>query len=113
MSFNLLRVMGFNWLGPRRLADLEGQLAAVNKSQAVIEFGLDGTVRKANKNFLQAVGYTLDEIRGKHHSMFVDPIYRESQEYRAFWARLGHSEFDAVEYKRLAKGGRELWLQAT
>jgi PAS domain S-box-containing protein len=113
MSFNPLRVTGFNWVGPRRLADLEGQLAAVNKSQAVIEFDPDGTVRKANENFLQAVGYTLAEIRGKHHSMFVDPLYRESQEYRAFWARLGRGEFDAGECKRLAKGGREIRLQAT
>jgi methyl-accepting chemotaxis protein len=113
MSFNLLRIIGFNWLGSRRLADLEGQLAAVNKSQAVIEFDLDGTVRKANENFLQVIGYTLAEIRGKHHSMFVDPIYRESQEYRAFWGRLGRGEFNAGEYKRLAKGGREIWLQAT
>ena len=113
MSFNPLRVIGFNWVGSRRLADLEGQLAAVGKSQAVIEFDLDGTIRKANENFLQAVGYTLAEIRGKHHRMFVDPVYRESAEYRAFWARLGRGEFDAGEYKRLAKGGREIWLQAT
>lgn len=113
MSFRPLRWIGFNWIGSRRLADMEGQLAAVSKSQAVIEFDLDGTIRKANDNFLRTVGYTLAEIRGKHHSLFVGPAFRESQEYRAFWARLGRGEFDAGEYKRLAKGGREVWLQAT
>jgi len=113
MAFNALRIIGFNWLSSRRLADLEGQVAAVSKSQAVIEFDLDGTIAKANDNFLQAVGYTMAEIRGKHHSLFIDPVYRESQEYRAFWARLAQGEFDSGEYKRIAKGGREVWLQAT
>lgn len=113
MPFNPLRIIGLNWLSSRRLADLEGQVAAVSRSQAVIEFSLDGVIRKANDNFLQAVGYTLAEIRGKHHSMFVDAAQRESAEYRAFWARLGRGEFDSGEYKRLAKGGREIWLQAT
>lgn len=113
MPFNPLRILGLNWLSSRRLADLEGQLAAVSKSQAVVEFSLDGVIRKANDNFLQVVGYTFAEIRGKHHSLFVDPIQRDSPEYRAFWARLGRGEFDSGEYKRLAKGGREIWLQAT
>ena len=113
MAFNALRIIGFNWLSSRRLADLEGQVAAVSKSQAVIEFDLDGTIAKANDNFLQAVGYTMAEIRGKHHSIFVDPVYRESQEYRAFWARLARGEFDSGEYKRFGKDGREVWLQAT
>ena len=113
MPFHALRIIGFNWLSSRHLADLEGQVAAVSKSQAVIEFDLDGIIRKANDNFLQAVGYTMAEIRGKHHSMFVDPVYRESQEYRTFWARLARGEFDSGEYKRFGKGGREVWLQAT
>jgi methyl-accepting chemotaxis protein len=113
MAFNVLRIIGFNWLSSRRLADLEGQVAAVSKSQAVIEFELDGTIRRANDNFLQVVGYTMAEIRGQHHSLFVDPAYRESQEYRAFWARLAQGEFDSGEYKRLGKDGREVWLQAT
>ena len=113
MAFNALRIIGFNWLSSRRLADLEGQLAAVSKSQAVIEFDLDGTITRANDNFLHAVGYTMAEIRGKHHSIFVDPVYRDSQDYRAFWARLAHGEFDSGEYKRFGKGGREIWLQAT
>jgi methyl-accepting chemotaxis protein len=117
MSFNPLRVLGwalgFTVVGARRLADLEGQVKAVSKSQAVIEFNMDGTIRKANENFLNAVGYTLREIRGQHHSLFVEPAARDSAQYRSFWAKLGRGEFDAGEYKRLGKGGREIWLQAT
>ena len=107
--------MGFlsAFAGSRRIADLEGQVAAIGKAQAVIEFDLDGTIRRANENFLKAVGYSLAEIRGKHHGMFVDPAVRESAEYRTFWAKLGRGEFDGGEYRRLAKGGREIWLQAT
>jgi methyl-accepting chemotaxis protein len=94
-------------------ADLQGQVAAIGKAQAVIEFDLDGTIRKANENFLKAVGYTLQEIRGQHHRMFVDPAHRDSPEYRAFWAKLARGEHDGGEYRRIGKGGRELWLQAT
>jgi methyl-accepting chemotaxis protein len=97
----------------RKAYDYEGQLRAVHKAQAVIEFGLDGTILTANENFLKAVGYSLEEIKGKHHSMFVDPVYRETGEYRSFWEKLGRGEYDAGEYKRIGKGGRELWLQAT
>ena len=113
MAINPLRLIGFNWLSSRRLADLEGQLAAVSRSNAVIEFELDGTIITANENFLNAVGYTLAEIRGQHHRMFVEPAQRDSVEYRAFWAALAQGKFDSGEYKRVAKGGREVWLQAT
>ncbi len=117
MSFNPFRalgwVLGFTVVGSRRLADLEGQVEAVSKSQAVIEFNMDGTIRTANQNFLKAVGYTLREIRGQHHSLFVDPAQRDSAQYRSFWAKLGRGEFDSGEYERLGKGGREIWLQAT
>jgi len=113
LAINPLRLIGFNWLSSRRLADLEGQLAAVGRYNAVIEFDLDGTIRTANENFLKTVGYTLAEIRGQHHRMFVDPAHRESAEYRAFWQRLGQGQFDSGEYKRFGKGGREIWLQAT
>ncbi len=89
------------------------QAAAINKSQAVIEFKLDGTIVTANPNFLGAVGYTLAEIQGKHHSMFVDPAERESAAYREFWARLNRGEFQAAQYKRFGKGGREIWIQAS
>ena len=94
-------------------ANYEGQLAAISKVQAVIEFGLDGKVLSANANFLRAMGYSLDEIRGQHHGMFVDPAYRVSPEYRMFWDKLGRGEFDEGQYKRIAKGGREVWLQAS
>ena len=138
MSFNPLRVLGqalgITVVSSHRLADLEreaearsksqadiatsaadseGQLAAINKVQAVITFDLDGTIRTANDNFLRAMGYSLDEIRGKHHSMFVSPEERSSAGYRAFWLKLARGELDAGQYQRIAKGGRKVWLQAS
>ena len=99
----------------QKLADTDraGQIAAIGKSQAVIEFNMDGTVISANENFLQALGYTLDEIKGKHHSMFVDEAYKQSVAYKEFWAKLNRGEYDAAEYKRIGKGGREVWIQAS
>lgn len=94
-------------------ADYEGQIAAIGKSQAVIEFNMDGTIRNANPNFLGAVGYSLDEIKGKHHNMFVDPVYKNSQEYKDFWAKLNRGEYQAGEYKRFGKNGKEIWIQAS
>ena len=94
-------------------ADFSGQLAAINTSQAVIEFGLDGRILAANDNFLAAVGYTLEEVRGQHHALFVEPEYRQSAEYRQFWEKLGRGEYDAGQYRRLGKGGREVWIQAS
>ena len=94
-------------------ADYEGQLAAIGKAQAVIEFTLEGKILNANDNFLNAVGYTLAEIKGQHHSMFVEPEHRSSVEYRMFWEKLARGEYDAGQYKRVAKGGKELWLQAS
>ncbi|MFN7926248.1 MAG: PAS domain-containing methyl-accepting chemotaxis protein, partial [Bryobacteraceae bacterium] len=94
-------------------ADWSGQIEAIGKSQAVIEFQLDGTIVTANPNFLSAMGYTFPEIRGKHHSMFVDEAYRATAEYRDFWAKLNRGEYSAGEYKRIAKGGREVWIQAS
>jgi methyl-accepting chemotaxis protein len=93
--------------------DFGGQIEAINKAQAVIEFSLDGKILQANANFLAAVGYSANEIVGQHHSMFVDPIYRQSQDYRLFWEKLGRGEYDAGQYKRIGKGGREVWLQAS
>jgi methyl-accepting chemotaxis protein len=93
--------------------ELRGQLAAINKAQAVIEFNLDGTVSMANENFLKVLGYSLDEIQGKHHSMFVEPAYRDSPEYKQFWRDLNDGKFQAAEYKRIGKGGREVWIQAS
>ncbi|WP_417320631.1 methyl-accepting chemotaxis protein [Emcibacter sp.] len=96
-----------------RTADFEGKIEALNKAQATIEFDLDGNILTANENFLGAVGYSLDEIRGKHHSMFVEASYRSTDEYKNFWKELSQGVFQAGEYKRVAKGGKELWLQAT
>lgn len=94
-------------------ADFEGQLEAIGKSQAVIEFKLDGTIVKANDNFLNALGYQLDEVAGKHHSMFVEPSERESAGYKQFWQDLANGKYQADEFKRIGKGGREVWIQAT
>jgi methyl-accepting chemotaxis protein len=94
-------------------ADYEGQLAAIGKAQAVIQFTLDGKVLDANSNFLNVLGYTLDEIKGHHHSMFVEPSYRQGAEYRLFWEKLGRGEYDAGQYKRIGKGGTEIWIQAS
>ncbi len=93
--------------------DYESQIAAIGKSQAVIEFGLDGIVRNANENFLKTLGYTLDEVKGKHHRMFCDPSYANSPEYGMFWDKLRRGEYDAGEYKRIGKGGKECWISAS
>ncbi len=99
----------------RKLQDIDfsGQINAINRSQAVIEFNMDGTIISANQNFLNAVGYTLDEIRGKHHSLFVESNYRNSPDYLLFWESLNRGEYNASEYKRIGKGGREIWIQAS
>ena len=94
-------------------ADLAGQIAAIDKAQAVIEFNMDGTIITANANFLGALGYTLAEIKGKHHSMFVDPSERDGAAYREFWAALNRGQYQAAEYKRIGKGGKEVYIQAS
>ncbi|WP_430649674.1 methyl-accepting chemotaxis protein [Bradyrhizobium retamae] len=94
-------------------ADLAGQIAAIGKSQAVIEFKMDGTIIGANQNFLRTVGYALDEIRGRHHSMFVEQTERDSAAYREFWVALNRGEYQAAEYKRIGKGAKEIWIQAS
>jgi methyl-accepting chemotaxis protein len=96
-----------------RNAEFEGKIDAIAKSQAVIEFNLEGTILIANENFLKTVGYSLDEIKGKHHRMFCDPAYVASPEYQAFWQRLGRGEFDAGRYKRFGYRGKAVWIQAT
>ncbi len=95
------------------LQDLVGQVAAINRVHSVIEFSLDGIILSANENFLKTLGYTLNEIKGRHHSMFVEPAYAKSAEYREFWEKLNRGEYDAGEYKRIGKGGREVWIQAS
>jgi methyl-accepting chemotaxis protein len=96
-----------------RTADLAGQIAAIGKSQAVIEFNMDGSILTANENFLNALGYSLGEIKGKHHSMFVDGSDRDGAAYREFWANLNAGRYQAGEFKRIGKGGREIWIQAS
>ncbi len=96
-----------------RLADLEARMAAIGRSQAMIEFNLDGTIVDANENFLTTMGYALDEIRGTHHRQFMDPEEAASPEYAAFWRELNAGRFLARKFRRLAKGGREVWLQAS
>ncbi|WP_050628798.1 methyl-accepting chemotaxis protein [Bradyrhizobium viridifuturi] len=96
-----------------RNADFAGQIDAINRSQAVIEFNLDGTIINANENFQRALGYSLGEIQGRHHSMFVEQAERDSAAYRDFWAALNRGEFQSDEYKRIGKGGREIWIQAS
>jgi len=94
-------------------ADFAGQINAIGKSQAVIEFNLDGIIQTANENFLGALGYEQSEIAGKHHSMFVDPEESDSDAYMQFWARLRAGEFQAGEFRRIAKSGEDVWIQAT
>jgi methyl-accepting chemotaxis protein len=96
----------------RRNADNEGKINAINRAQAVILFSLDGTVLEANENFLKATGYRIEEIRGKHHSLFVEPSERDSEAYGRFWANLREGQFQSGEYKRIGKGGKPVWLQA-
>ncbi|WP_428409353.1 PAS domain S-box protein [Hyphococcus sp.] len=88
-------------------------IAALDRSQAVIEFTLDGNIVSANENFLKTVGYSLNEIVGKHHSIFVDPKESGGPAYRAFWDKLGRGEFDAGKYKRVTKSGDEIWISAS
>jgi methyl-accepting chemotaxis protein len=97
----------------RRSAEHAGQVAAISRSAAVIEFALDGTILHANQNFLDTMGYTLEEIAGRHHSMFVEPRTQQSAEYAQFWKELAAGVFRSAEFKRIAKGGRAVWLQAT
>jgi methyl-accepting chemotaxis protein len=97
----------------RVFADYAGQIDAINRSQAVIEFDLNGIIQNANENFLRAMGYALSEVQGKHHSMFVHPAERDTESYRQFWASLAQGEYRSAEFMRLANGGKEVWIQAS
>ena len=89
------------------------QAEAISRVQAVIEFNLDGTIITANDNLLKTLGYSLPEIQGRHHSMFVEPTVREGAAYREFWQKLNRGEFEAGEFKRIAKSGKEVWILAS
>ncbi len=93
--------------------ELEAQLSAFSRSQGIIEFGLDGTILAANDNFLNAMGYRLEEVVGKHHRIFCDPQYVASASYRGFWEKLNRGEFDTGEYRRLGKHDKEVWISAS
>ncbi len=88
-------------------------ITAINRVQAVISFKLDGTILDANDNFLNTLGYTMAEVKGKHHRMFCDPAYTNSDEYRRFWEKLGRGEFESGEFRRIGKGGKEVWINAS
>jgi len=94
-------------------ASMRSQIDAMSRSAAVIEFELDGTIVNANENFLSLLGYTLGEVQGKHHSMFVDDAARRSPEYRDFWSKLNRGDFQTGVYNRITKSGREVWIQAS
>jgi methyl-accepting chemotaxis protein len=94
-------------------ANYQGQLAAIDKSNAVIEFNLDGTIITANENFLQAIGYTLAEIQNKHHRIFLEEAYASSEDYKEFWQKLARGEYVAGEFKRKNKSGKDIWIQAS
>lgn len=88
-------------------------LEALNRSQAIIAFRPDGTILSVNENFCRAIGYRPDEIIGRHHSMFVEPEEASSEAYRSFWLRLGTGQFDQKQYKRVAKNGERIWIEAS
>lgn len=100
------------WLEPSEM-DNAGQVAAIKRVQAVVEFALDGTILNANDNFLSVVGYDSNEIIGKRHSIFMEQTERETDEYKEFWAKLSAGEFVAGRFKRIGKGGKVIWLHAS
>jgi methyl-accepting chemotaxis protein len=121
IAFTTLILNGFSMFKRQRASSVIGAFSAsdtqltqaLHRAQAIIEFRLDGTIVAANENFLACMGYGLEEILGQHHSMFVDQAYGQSAEYKAFWKGLAEGQFQAAEYRRIAKGGRAVWIQAT
>ncbi len=94
-------------------ADQTAIISALNRSQAVIEFDMSGKILHANELFLAVMGYSESEVTGRHHSMFVDPSYRESSDYKDFWKKLNTGQYDSSEYKRMGKDNKEVWIRAT
>ncbi|GEP06784.1 hypothetical protein MOX02_48220 [Methylobacterium oxalidis] len=97
----------------KAVTEAEAKLAALDKSQGIIEFDLDGNILTANANFLAILVYTLADIQGAHHSRFVEVAHRDSAEYADFWAKLRHGEYQSGRYKRVASDGREIWIRAS
>ncbi len=108
-AFVVLETAALAWM----CIEVAAKLHSLDRSMGMIEFTPDGTIVTANQNFLSTIGYTLDEIRGRHHSMLLDQETGATEDYRSFWQALGRGEFQTAEFRRMAKGGRELWLQAT
>lgn len=100
-------------LGNKDIADLKGQVAGIWANQAVIHFDPDGHILTANRNFLDAMGYALEDIVGKHHGIFVGENFRRSAEYKAFWKALAHGEAQIGEFKRFGRDGKEVWIHAS
>lgn len=100
-------------VGLENWQDIKGQMDAINRSLAVIEFGLDGTILNANKNFLSTMGYSLAEVQGSHHRKFVEPGEAASESYRRFWESLAKGEYQSAQFRRLGRDGREIWIQAS
>ena len=96
----------------QKVDDYAAQMASIDRSQAMVEFTPDGTILNANRNFLETMGYTLNDIKGQHHRMFVDPRERETMEYRDLWVRLARGEYIAGDFKRITRTGKEIWLSA-
>ena len=114
MSNAALNVLGFKpQVINKSSTEMSDILSALDRSNAVIEFKMDGTIITANANFLGAVGYTLDEVKGKHHSLFVDPKEKDSAAYAAFWEKLNQGVYQAAEFRRFGKGGKEIWIEAS
>lgn len=93
-------------------AEFEAKLNAISKAQAVIEFNMDGSIISANENFLKTLGYSLDEIKGKHHRMFCEDSYVMSSSYQGFWDKLKSGQFESGRYKRMGRGQKPVWIQA-
>ncbi|WP_301378887.1 MULTISPECIES: methyl-accepting chemotaxis protein [Thalassolituus] len=113
MSFFRNIISGGAAIDPNKIREMEGKLAAIEKSQASIEFKPDGTIVTANQNFLDAMGYRLEEIQGQHHSIFVSAKYAKTPEYAAFWNSLARGDFQTAEFERFNKAGESIWIQAT
>lgn len=97
----------------RRDAEFEGRARAIDRAQGVIEFAMDGTILNANANFLKLTGYTLDEIKGRHHRIFCDAEDHQSEAYETLWTKLRRGEYEEGAYKRLTKHGADIWIRAT
>ena len=113
VPFKVVKVASDISAAKLRNADFEGKLQAVERVQASIEFDLTGRILHANDNFLKALGYSLDEVVGQHHRIFCHTEFAHSAEYAMFWERLGRGEFNAGEYRRIDKHGKDVWILAS